>query len=128
MSRLSRQAWRYLLVGAAGTLAHLGVLAAAVEWGGLGVAAGSVAGFCAALALSYVLNRHWTFQVDRPGGGSFWRYLLVCLSGLALNTAMVVLLVDWLHWGYLLAQLSVLFVVPVSNFVLSRHWAFEAAR
>jgi putative flippase GtrA len=38
----------------------------------------------------------------------------------------MVALVEGLGWPYLLAQLSVIFVVPVSNFVLSRHWAFDA--
>ena len=123
---LAAQFIRYAVAGGLGTAAHLGVLVLCVERWGAGVVAGSVAGFGAALAVSYALNRRWTFRAGRRQRGSFWRYALVCLSGLAINTGLMLALVEGLRWPYLLAQLSVIFVVPVSNFVLSRHWAFDA--
>lgn len=119
---------RYLVVGGLGTAAHLATLASVVELLGLPVLAGSVAGFTVALALSYLLNRYWTFGTGRPGLGSFWRYALVCVAGLGLNVAMMYALVHWLHWRYMVAQLSVIFVVPISNYLFSRHWAFAAGR
>lgn len=119
---------RYLVVGGLGTVAHLATLAATVELLGLPVLLGSVLGFLMALGLSYLLNRYWTFGTGRPGLGSFWRYALVCVTGLGLNIAMMYALVHWLHWRYLAAQLSVIFVVPVSNYLFSRHWAFAAGR
>jgi len=103
------------------------MLVACVELAGLGIVAGSVAGFCSALLVSYALNRHWTFGTGRPGAGSFWRYALVCVGGLAVNTGLMVALVQWLQWRYLVAQLSVIFIVPLANFLLSRYWAFDAA-
>ena len=124
---LAAQIVRYAVAGGLGTAAHLGVLVLCVEVLGLGVVAGSVAGFCAALAVSYGLNRFWTFRGGRRQSGRFWRYALVCLGGLVINTGLVVALVEGLRWPYLLAQLSVIFVVPVSNFVFSRYWAFDAA-
>lgn len=117
---------RYGVVGGLGTAAHMGVLAGAVELLKLPVLVGSVAGFLAALALSYLLNRYWTFGTGRPGLGSLWRYTLVCVSGLGLNLAMMFALMHWLQWRYMTAQLSVIFVVPISNYLLSRHWAFAA--
>jgi putative flippase GtrA len=123
---LAAQIVRYVVAGGLGTAAHLGVLVLCVERLGAGVVAGSVAGFCAALAVSYLINRAWTFRGGRRQNGRVWRYALVCLSGLAINTGMIVALVEGLHWPYLAAQLSVIFIVPISNFVLSRHWAFDA--
>ena len=123
---LAAQTVRYVVAGGLGTAAHLGVLVLSVERLGLGFVAGSAAGFVAALAVSYLINRDWTFRTGRRQRGRFWRYALVCLSGLAINTALMMALVEGLHWPYLLAQLSVIFIVPVSNFVLSRHWAFDA--
>lgn len=117
---------RYLVVGGLGTAAHLATLAGAVELLGLPVLVGSIAGFLVALGLSYLLNRHWTFGTGRPGLGSLWRYTLVCVTGLGLNITMTYALMHWLHWGYMVAQLSVIFVVPISNYLLSRHWAFAA--
>jgi putative flippase GtrA len=123
---LVAQTVRYVVAGVLGTAAHLSVLVLSVEWLGLGFVAGSVAGFGVALAVSYLINRAWTFRAGRRQRGRFWRYALVCLSGLAINTGLMVALVEGLHWPYLLAQLSVIFIVPVINFVLSRHWAFDA--
>jgi putative flippase GtrA len=123
---LAAQIIRYALAGGLGTAAHLGVLVLTVERLGAGVVTGSVAGFCAALAVSYLINRTWTFRDGRRQGGRFWRYALVCLGGLAINTGLMLALVEGLHWPYLLAQLSVIFIVPISNFLLSRHWAFDA--
>jgi putative flippase GtrA len=123
---LTAQVVRYVVAGALGTAAHLGVMVLSVERLGLGPVAGSVAGFGAALVVSYLVNRAWTFRTGRRRSGRLWRYALVCLSGLAINTGLMVALVEGLHWHYLLAQLSVIFVVPTINFVLSRHWAFDA--
>lgn len=123
---MATQLIRYAVAGSLGTAAHLAVLVLAVERLGFGIVAGSVAGFCAALAVSYLINRAWTFQGGRRRQGRFWRYTLVCLSGLVLNISMMVALVDGMGWPYLAAQLSVIFIVPVSNFLLSRRWAFDA--
>jgi putative flippase GtrA len=125
---VAAQMVRYGVAGGLGTAAHLGVLVLCVEVLGSGLVTGSVAGFCAALAVSYALNRLWTFRGGRRQHGRFWRYALVCLGGLAVNTGLMVALVEWFGWPYLLAQLSVIFIVPVSNFVLSRQWAFDAGR
>lgn len=122
---LSQQVFRYIVVGALGTAAHLAVLALAVEYYRLGVVVATVAGFLAALAVSYGLNHYWTFQSQRHPASSFWRYLLVCLSGLLLNTAMVYTMVEYFGWWYLTAQLCVILVVPTSNYLLNKYWAFN---
>ncbi|MEW6562305.1 MAG: GtrA family protein [Pseudomonadota bacterium] len=124
---LTRQLTRYLIAGGLGTLTHLAVLALCVEVFGWSPVAGAVAGFLGALSVSYVLNHHWAFESRRSHIGSFWRYTLVSLGGLALNTAMMAGLVHYLHWWYFTAQLSVIFVVPLINFVLNRYWTFDAA-
>ena len=123
---LSRQAFRYIVVGGLGTAVHLAVLTFMVERYGTGVVYATVAGFVAALFISYVLNHYWTFQSQRRHGSSFWRYVLVCLSGLLLNTCMVFVMVEYLGWWYLSAQLCVILVVPMSNYLLNRYWAFAS--
>ncbi len=123
---LSRQAFRYILVGGLGTGTHLAVLTLCVEWFGLDVVRATVAGFLAALSVSYGLNHYWTFESRRSHYSSAWRYLAVSLSGLLLNTGMVYAMVQYLHWWYLAAQISVILVVPFSNFLLNRYWAFAS--
>ena len=123
---LSRQAMRYIVVGGLGTAAHLAVLTLCVECLQLDVVRATVAGFLAALGVSYTLNHRWTFASKRPHASSLWRYVVVSVSGLLLNTGMVYTMVEYLHWWYLTAQISVIFVVPTSNFLLNRYWAFAS--
>jgi putative flippase GtrA len=122
---LSSQVARYVIVGGLGTATHLAILTVCVEWGGLDPILGTIAGFLGALSVSYVLNHCWTFQSRRPHLSSLWRYVTVSLTGLMLNTGMMYVLVSLLHWWYLTAQLSVILIVPVSNFLMNRYWTFS---
>ncbi len=116
---------RYLVVGGLGTVTHLAVLALCVELLGINAVLGATAGFVAALSVSYVLNHYWTFQSRRSHLSSLWRYVAVSLAGLALNAGMMYALIYFLHWWYFAAQLSVIWVVPLSNFLLNRYWTFS---
>ena len=122
---LTRQLARYLVVGGLGTLTHLSILALCVELFNWSAVAGTVAGFLGALTVSYWLNHRWTFESQTPHIASLWRYVVVSLSGLALNAAMMAALVHYLHWWYFTAQLSVIFIVPTTNFILNRYWTFS---
>ena len=123
---LVRQFSRYLIVGGLGTATHLAILALCVEWLGQSAIVGAIAGFLGALSVSYVLNHRWAFESRLAHKSSLWRYVVVSLSGLGLNTAMMMALVNYLHWWYFTAQLSVIIIVPLSNFVLNRYWTFKA--
>ena len=122
---LARQFIRYLLVGGLGTVAHLLILSICVEWLGQSATFGSVLGFIAALCASYALNHRWVFESHHAHLSSMWRYLLISLIGLMLNTGMMVLLVHYLQWWYFKAQLSIIWVVPICNFLLNRFWTFD---
>lgn len=115
---------RYLVVGGAGTVLHLLVMVAAVELAGLNLTLGVVLGYLAALLFSFALNYRWTFGSVRSPCATFVRYTLISLSGLALNALMVNGLVTYTGIWYLAAQLSVIWVVPITNYLLSRYWAF----
>ncbi|MFM0222412.1 GtrA family protein [Paraburkholderia dipogonis] len=125
---ITRQFVRYIVAGGLGTLAHLAVLAACVELLGWRPVGGAVAGFCAALLISYGLNYQWAFQSRRSRVAGFWRYVVVSLGGLCLNTGMVFALVNYAHCNYFSAQLYVIAIVPVCNFLINRYWTFDAAR
>lgn len=123
---LTRQFLRYLVVGGIGTVTHLAILAMSVELLGQSAIVGAVAGFIGALSVSYVLNHRWAFESKRAHVSSLWRYIVVSLTGLLLNTGMMMALVHYLHWWYFTAQLSVIMIVPALNFLLNRFWTFEA--
>jgi putative flippase GtrA len=121
---LTRQIVRYLMVGGLGTVTHLAILAFCVEVLGWSAIAGTIAGFLGALSVSYWLNHRWVFESNSPHANSLWRYVVVSLSGLVLNSGMMSALVHYLHWWYFTAQLSVIFIVPITNFILNRYWTF----
>ena len=125
---IAEQFLRYCVVGAIGTLVHFGITIAMVEWARTRPTAASIAGFVAAFVVSYVLNRSWVFAASARSWLSFARYSVVCFTGLALNTSIMVITVDWLRWYYLWGLAIVVAVVPVTNFALNRLWAFRVAR
>jgi putative flippase GtrA len=116
---------RFLVVGAAGYAINLGTFALLVETG-VGYVLASVCSYLVSNALMYLGNRYFTFRLGNEG---FWsayaRYLLVGLAVVALNAAVLTLLVEGAGLDEMLAQaLSLLAVTPVA-FVLFKRWTFR---
>ncbi|MBW7454898.1 GtrA family protein [Paenibacillus sepulcri] len=128
-SLLQHSIVKYAVVGLLGTALHFTLLAALVEWAGFHPVAGSVLGFTVVLAVSFVLNKQWTFQETENGKQAgyrqFMRYSIVSGSGLCLNTLIMYAAVEWLHLPYLLGQVLVTVVVPVQNYLFNRNWTFR---
>ncbi len=122
--RFAGHAARYGIVGIIGTLLHLGILALLVECVQADPVWSSVIGFFAALITSYILNFFWVFNSRRSHHVAVMRYLIVSFTGLALNTLIMYMVVDVLHWWYGWGALGVVMVVPASNFLLNYLWTF----
>ena len=125
---IAEQFFRYCIVGGIGTCMHFGITIALVEWAGMRPTIASIVGFIAAFVVSYALNRNWVFAASARSWLSFVRYSIVCLTGLGLNTSIMVVTVDWLRWYYVWGLAVVVAVVPVANFTLNRLWAFPIAQ
>jgi len=119
---------KYGIVGLLGTIVHIGVLALMVEVFQVNAVIGSIVGFVGALLCSYLLNYYWTFKSTHNHLSSFSRYLLVSLVGLGLNTLLMYVTVTILKWWYIYGQLSVILIVPATNYMLNRFWAFRENR
>lgn len=120
-----RQPARFLVVGALGYGVNLAVFALLTAAGVRYVTA-SVVSYVVSNALMYLGNRYFTFRLGHEG---FWpaygRYLLVGVLVVALNTAILALLVEGLGLHEILAQaLSLLAVTPVA-YVLFKRWTFR---
>ena len=83
-------------------------------------------GFVGALLVSYLLNHYWTFQSRRSHLVSLPMYVTVSLVGLALNTGMMYALIHILKIWYFAAQLCVILVVPLVNYLLNSNWTFSS--
>lgn len=116
---------KYGAVGVLGTVLHLLLIIFLVEFMKMDPVLSSVIGFVIVLIFSYLLNKKWTFNSNSEGYMEFFRYTVVSLIGLLLNTAIMYFTVKILGWYYLYGQLLVIAVVPISNFVLNNFWAFK---
>ena len=85
----------------------------------------AIGAFCVAVTNNWIWNRHWTFQAsDQHAGHQGARFLIVSLAGLAINLAVLELLVG-AGLPELAAQaLAVAVAMPV-NFVANKLWTFD---
>jgi putative flippase GtrA len=87
---------KFLTVGTLNTAIDFGTLNL-FSWltgiyGGVRLAPINVPGLLLALTNSYLLNRYWTFKAPVYPGRRVGRFVLVSLTGVGLNTALVVAL------------------------------------
>ncbi len=122
---------RYVISGGLGAITQIGTLFLYVEVVGsqeyylLGV----VLGFCSALAVTFPLQKHWTFSSQREGAiaGELMRYTTIALVSLVLNTSLMYFLVTGYQVWYLIAQVIVVSVVAMISFLLNRSWTFRVS-
>ena len=124
MTALAVQILRFAAVGATATAVHVGAVLLLVEAAGAAPLAANALGFLAAVLVSYLGNRSWTFgaRTEHLQGGV--RFAAVALLGLGLNQSILYAGVRLLGWDYRLALLAVVLLVPGLSFVLVRAWAF----
>lgn len=87
--------------------------------------------FLIAFLFSYSGHFLWTFRAQTQGHEMHkafayqFRFLVVALSGLLLNSVAVWLVTERLQIDYLCAVVPMVFVVPLVTFALAKVWAFR---
>jgi len=120
----ARQGGAFALIGLVATGVHVAVALTARTALRLDPLIANFIGYACAVGVSYVGNARLTFGRSARDAGQFARFLLISLLGLALNQAIVHLLVDRGHWPFWLALGPVVVLVPLLSFVLLKLWAF----
>lgn len=115
---------RYTGAGAAATLSHYAVLMALVEWLRVLPAIAAGVGTCVGAAVSYAINRHFTFATSTPHAQAVPRFVTVALVLAVLNAAGVGFGTRVLGWPYLAAQVACTIVLLFAGFVMHRRWSF----
>lgn len=115
---------KYGLVGIVGTIIHTGTLVVLVEYCNMSPYLASIMGFTLSLIISYFINLKWTFN-NNNNLSTFLKYITVSLSGLCLNMLIMYIFVDLLSVWYLIAQIVTVIIVPISNFIFNKYWAFK---
>jgi putative flippase GtrA len=90
------------------------------------VAATALGAFCGAVT-NFLLGRYWSFEAaEKPLRSQVWRYALVALGSLLLNSAGVYLITEKLHLVYWLSKVITALLVGICfNFTLQRSFVFR---
>lgn len=116
---------RYVLVGLLSTATHVGTLALQMEWMNADILLATVNAFTASLVVSFSLNYLFAFRSNAKVVESAIKFIIVCLTGLALNVLVMDIVVNvvGLHYGF--ATLLAIVVVTMNNFSLHYFWTFK---
>jgi putative flippase GtrA len=119
------QLFKFGLVGASGYLINLAVFSVLADGFGLHHIAAAIGAFCVALANNFLWNRHWTFESgDGHPGFQAARFFAVSVAALAINLAVLELLVSGTSLGGLPSQAIAVAVAMPFNFLGNKLWTF----
>jgi putative flippase GtrA len=123
MTRSTRQFVRYGLVGilsnAIGYLLYLALTAC-----GISPKTAMSALFALAIAVTFSLNRNWSFAHRGSIGHTAWRYLSVYGTGFLLNLLGLAVFVDGLGWPHAMVQAGAIVAVAIYLFLAQKYWVF----
>lgn len=119
------QLLKFGLVGGSGYLINLAVFAVLAGSFDVHHVAAAIGAFAVAVTNNFLWNRHWTFGPgDGPAHFQAARFFAVSLASLALNIAVLQLLLSTGATGELTAQAIAVAAAMPFNFVGNRLWTF----
>lgn len=126
MSGLIRQSLRFGAVGLVNTAIGLLAIYAVIFFFNTGPAVANAIGYAIGLAVSFALNRLWTFGDSRAIGKVLPRYLLVASISYLLNLSVVLLGTHHFGVGPYLVQFFGIGAYTVVMFLGCRWFVFQA--
>ena len=118
-------AGRFLIVGVANTLLGLSVIYAAKGFWQLDDVSANIVGYSAGLALSFTLNRHWTFAHVGPRLPAIARFLFVALAAYGLNLVTVMSAISYFGVNSYIAQALGIAPYTLTSYFGSKYFAFR---
>lgn len=122
------QVVRYGVSGVMGGLVQVASLYVFVDWLTVWYIYGVALAFLISLVCTFVLQKFWTFQdysTDTLTRQSFF-YVMIAVGTLALNVVLMYVLVDVLHYWYIVAQIIVVGTVGVLSFFMNKALTFKS--
>jgi putative flippase GtrA len=122
---------RFAAVGSLGVLIDFGLLNI-LSWvtgitKGWGIVPLNIISFSAALAVSFFLNKHWTFK-DNSLSDNFKKFnlfLIISLLGLTINTSVVALITSYIHPSFAVGPYMLLNLAKIMATAASGLWNFS---
>ncbi len=117
---------KFGIVGLSGVFVDFGVTALSKEVFKIRKYVSNGIGFSVAATTNYFLNRWWTFQSHNPEvGQEYLQFIAISLLGLAINTAILWMLVSKGKFNFYLSKLGAIAVVTIWNFAMNYLFTFS---
>lgn len=82
-------------------------------------------GFSVAVVNNFLWNRYWTFELHYHSlTGQFFRFLLISLAGLAINSLLLLIIVKYVNLNFYVTKLLVIGLVFFWNFYMNSYFTF----
>jgi putative flippase GtrA len=117
---------RFAIVGGIATAIQYALLILLVRMAAAGVIVASTIAYAASAVVNYSINRDFTFRSRRTHLDAFPKFVIVCVGGLLLNAALMLLFNEAIGLHYLLAQVLSTIATLFWNFALNRTWTFSS--
>ena len=124
--RCNAELLRFLVSGVIAFLTGIFTLYLFTDRLGVWYLSSSVLAFIAAFAVSFSLQKFWTFQdkqVDTMPS-QFGMSLLLAVSNLLINTVLMYVFVEYMHFHYLLAQVFITSIIAVETYFIYKYVIF----
>lgn len=130
LSRFMVQFLKFGLVGLLATSTHVTAFLLWIAVAGMTPLGANVAAFCVAVLVGFVGHFFWTFRPEggqeaKPWQAVLGKFVVASLSGFALNSLAVYLVVNVLAMPYVYAAVLMITVVPAGTFALAKFWVFS---
>lgn len=126
INALDNHLFKFGLVGLSGMAIDFSITWVCKEKLGFNKYLSNSLGFCFAVTSNFLLNRYWTFESNaQPFAQQFARFILVSLTGLALNNILLYGLVKKLQTNFYLLKLIVIGLVFFWNYLLNFLFTFN---
>lgn len=126
MRKLRKKFSWFVLVGVIVTAIHFCVLILLVEGFRISPTPATLAGSVIAVVSSYFLNYKLTFSSDQPHIQAAGKFMIVSLTGMLGNAAIMHFGTAVMSWPYLLVQVGATGIILFWNFFGNYLWSFRA--
>lgn len=125
ITEIVQQFFRFAVVGGTGTSFHFLILIILVRLAGSDPVMASIWGSIGGALVNYILNYHWTFKSNKLHRKALPMFLMVAFSCLALNAAIMTVIINIYGIQYILSQIIATAIVLLWNFGANKAWTFK---
>lgn len=115
----------YILIGILCTFVHVFLFYVLVDVFGLEIIQGNSLAFIAAFSCGHYLNHKYCFVSKSKFISTFWKYFIVAVSGLCLNTMIIYFLVHMNSYHKYIGLSVAIVCVPPFTYWANRVWTFK---